>query len=63
MSKEIASASHEQLANSTDIQQIMAKVTEQATLNANNATTLASESEDVNQLAHSLKGAVERFKF
>ncbi|WP_076919925.1 methyl-accepting chemotaxis protein [Pseudoalteromonas sp. SK18] len=63
MSKEIAHASHEQLTNSTDIQQIMAKVTEQATLNANNATTLASESEDVNQLAHSLKGAVERFKF
>jgi len=63
MSKDIAHASHEQLANSTDIQQIMAKVTDHATLNADNATTLASESEDVNQLAHSLKGAVERFKF
>lgn len=63
MSKDIAHASHEQLANSTDIQQIMAKVTDHATLNADNATTLASESEDVNQLAHSLKDAVERFKF
>lgn len=63
MSKDIAHTSHEQLANSTDIQQIMAKVTDHATLNADNATTLASESEDVNQLAHSLKDAVERFKF
>ena len=54
MSEQIATASHEQLTNSDDIQKIMAKVTEQATLNANNATTLASESEDVNQLAHSL---------
>ncbi|MBE3674707.1 methyl-accepting chemotaxis protein [Pseudoalteromonas distincta] len=63
MSEQIAHASHEQLTNSGDIQQIMAKVTEQATLNAQNATTLASESEDVNQLAHSLTSAVERFKF
>lgn len=63
MSEQIAHASHEQLTNSNDIQQIMAKVTEQATLNAKNATTLASESEDVNQLAHSLTSAVERFKF
>ncbi|WP_193155093.1 methyl-accepting chemotaxis protein [Pseudoalteromonas aliena] len=63
MSEQIANASHEQLTNSNDIQKIMAKVTEQATLNANNATTLASESEDVNQLAHSLTSAVERFKF
>ena len=63
MSEQIATASHEQLTNSDDIQKIMAKVTEQATLNANNATTLASESEDVNQLAHSLTSAVERFKF
>ena len=63
MSEQIAHASHEQLTNSSDIQQIMAKVTEQATLNAQNATTLASESEDVNQLAHSLTSAVERFKF
>ena len=63
MSEQIAHASHEQLTNSSDIQQIMAKVTEQATLNAKNATTLASESEDVNQLAHSLTSAVERFKF
>ncbi|MBH0044595.1 MULTISPECIES: methyl-accepting chemotaxis protein [unclassified Pseudoalteromonas] len=63
MSEQIAHASHEQLTNSNDIQKIMAKVTEQATLNAKNATTLASESEDVNQLAHSLTSAVERFKF
>ena len=63
MSEQIAHASHEQLTNSNEIQQIMAKVTEQATLNAKNATTLASESEDVNQLAHSLTSAVERFKF
>ena len=63
MSEQIAKASHEQLTNSNDIQKIMAKVTEQATLNAKNATTLASESEDVNQLAHSLTSAVERFKF
>ncbi|GAA58812.1 methyl-accepting chemotaxis protein [Pseudoalteromonas sp. BSi20652] len=63
MSEQIAHASHEQLTNSNDIQKIMAKVTEQATLNANNATTLASESEDVNQLAHSLTSAVARFKF
>ena len=63
MSEQIATASHEQLTNSDDIQKIMAKVTEHATLNANNATTLASESEDVNQLAHSLTSAVERFKF
>jgi methyl-accepting chemotaxis protein len=63
MSEQIASASHNQLTNSSDIQKIMAKVTEQATLNADNATTLASQSEDVNQLAHSLTSAVERFKF
>lgn len=63
MSEQIANSSHEQLTHSCDIQKIMAKVTEQATLNTDNAMTLASESEEVNQLAHSLTSAVERFKF
>ncbi|WP_405630436.1 methyl-accepting chemotaxis protein [Pseudoalteromonas sp. Ld20] len=63
MSQQIANSSHHQLDNSNDIKQIMAKVTIQAQNNANHANTLASQSENVNQLAHSLASAVERFKF
>lgn len=63
MSQQIAGSSHLQLDNSNDIQQIMAKVTTQADNNAEHANTLATQSENVNQLAHSLTSAVERFKF
>lgn len=63
MSQQIADSSHSQLNNSNEIKQIMAKVTEQAQINSNHASTLATQSEDVNQLAHSLTSAVERFKF
>lgn len=63
MSQQIADSSHHQLDNSNEIKQIMAKVTEQAQNNADHASTLATQSEDVNQLAHSLTSAVERFKF
>lgn len=63
MSQQIAESSHHQLDNSNDIKQIMAKVTAQADNNAEHARTLATQSEDVNQLAHSLTSAVERFKF
>ena len=63
MSQQIADSSHSQLNNSNEIKQIMAKVTEQAQINSDHASTLATQSEDVNQLAHSLTSAVERFKF
>jgi methyl-accepting chemotaxis protein/predicted transcriptional regulator len=63
MSQQIAGASHEQLTSSTTIQTIMDKMTEQAAINAQNSQTLAQQSEDVNQLAHSLTSSVERFKF
>lgn len=62
MSQQIADSSHHQLNNSNEIKQIMATVTEQAQSNAQHAGTLATQSEDVNQLAHSLTSAVERFK-
>jgi len=63
MSQQIADSSHLQLDNSNDIKKIMAKVTIQADNNAEHANTLATQSENVNQLAHSLTSAVERFKF
>ncbi|MBE0377377.1 methyl-accepting chemotaxis protein [Pseudoalteromonas prydzensis] len=63
MSTQIAASSHHQLDNSNDIKQLMAQVTVQAQSNAEQASTLATQSEDVNQLAHSLTSAVERFKF
>ncbi|MBB1421020.1 HAMP domain-containing protein [Pseudoalteromonas sp. SG43-7] len=63
MSMQIASSSHHQLDNSNEIKQIMAQVTVQAQTNAEHAKSLANQSEDVNQLAHSLTSAVERFKF
>ncbi|MEH6394629.1 methyl-accepting chemotaxis protein [Pseudoalteromonas sp.] len=63
MSTQIAGSSHHQLDNSNDIKQIMSQVTVQAQNNAEHASTLATQSEDVNQLAHSLTSAVERFKF
>ena len=63
MSTQIAASSHHQLDNSNDIKQLMAQVTVQAQSNAEQASTLAAQSEDVNQLAHSLTSAVERFKF
>jgi len=63
MSQQIADSSHHQLDNSNEIKQIMATVTEQAHSNAEHAGMLATQSEDVNQLAHSLTSAVERFKF
>ena len=63
MSTQIAASSHHQLDNSNDIKQLMAQVTVQAQSNAEQASTLATQSEDVNQLAHSLISAVERFKF
>jgi len=63
MSQQIADSSHQQLNNSNEIQDIMTTVTEQAQSNADHAGSLATQSEDVNQLAHSLASAVERFKF
>ncbi|MBQ4834112.1 methyl-accepting chemotaxis protein [Pseudoalteromonas sp. MMG010] len=63
MSQHIANVSHQQLNNSSDIQGIMTNLTTQASSNAKNACALAEQSEDVNQLAHSLKSSVENFKF
>lgn len=63
MSQQIADSSHHQLNNSNEIKHIMATVTDQAKNNADHAGSLATQSEDVNQLAHSLTSAVERFKF
>ncbi|MGS0498572.1 methyl-accepting chemotaxis protein [Pseudoalteromonas sp. S1727] len=63
MSIQIAGSSHHQLDNSNDIKQLMTQVTLQAQSNAEHASTLATQSEDVKQLAHSLTSAVERFKF
>lgn len=63
MSQQIAASSHHQLDNSNEIKQIMATVTTQAQNNAQHAGMLATQSEDVNQLAHSLTSAVKRFKF
>ncbi|KTF13811.1 methyl-accepting chemotaxis protein [Pseudoalteromonas sp. H105] len=63
MSQQIADSSHHQLNDSNEIKHIMATVTDQAKNNADHASSLATQSEDVNQLAHSLTSAVERFKF
>lgn len=63
MSNNIAEASHHQLDNSNQIKQLMAQVTKQADHNVDDAKSLAIQSENVNQLAHALTSAVERFKF
>lgn len=63
MSHNIADASHHQLDNSNQIKRLMAQVTKQADHNVDDAKSLATQSENVNQLAHALTSAVERFKF